>query len=288
MQSPKATPRGRRTSDINGAKAPPLNRRASNTQLKQPQSLKEQSLGPLAHRPSLTQLTVPADASPTAHRRPAASGLPSPRKPQNLVKRAPLTPKLAARAQSSQRTPPAQAEDSASPKKSDHKKASQALRETIRQARAAKMKATAGPQSESTPEGGAVGNGLDGFNFGTDDPFNQAGEGVSKKVLQQRIKSARAEGRLNISNLQLKEIPVEVYKMYETTKEDLAAQSNDDGPKWYESVDLAKMIAADNEIEVIGEEMAEQFGGLAVIDVSVLPPRISAMVADCCRYTTTQ
>jgi len=115
---------------------------------------------------------------------------------------------------------------------------------------------------------GDVGNGLDGFDFGTADPFNQSifGEGGSTKVLLQRIKSARVEGRLNISNMQLKEIPAEVYKMYETTEDDLTA-TDEDGPKWYESVDLAKLIGADNEIAEISEELAMQFAGLSVIDV---------------------
>ena len=92
------------------------------------------------------------------------------------------------------------------------------------------------------------------------------GEGGRAKVLQQRIKSARVEGRLNISNLQLKEIPTAVYKMYETTEEDLTA-ADDSGPKWYENVDLAKLIGADNEIAEVGNELARQFAALSVIDV---------------------
>lgn len=75
------------------------------------------------------------------------------------------------------------------------------------------------------------------------------------------------EGRLNISNLQLKEIPADVYKMYETTPEELDATDNGDGPKWYESVDLVRFVGADNEIEEIGEDMVKQFGGLSSIDV---------------------
>lgn len=110
---------------------------------------------------------------------------------------------------------------------------------------------------------------MDGFNFSTDDPFNQAifGEGSSQKVMKQRIRTARVEGRLNISNMQLKEIPVEVYKMYETSAADLEAADAEDGPKWYESVDLVRFVGADNEIEEIGQELMEQFGGLTSIDV---------------------
>jgi hypothetical protein len=149
-------------------------------------------------------------------------------------------------------------------------KASQSLRDTIAKARAAhRARAESIAQSITGSVAGSVSDGLDGFNFSTDDPFNQAifGEGSSQRVMKQRIRTARVEGRLNISNLQLKEIPVEVYKMYETSVADLEAADAGDGPKWYESVDLVRFVGADNEIEEIGQELVEQFGGLTSIDV---------------------
>jgi hypothetical protein len=200
-----------------------------------------------------------ADASPTPLRRQSSLGLPSvpaaPRSPTKTVRAPQPAPKRTAK-------PPVKAvptDEALSSKKTT----SQSLRDTIRQARAAKQRV----DSVSS----AAGNGLDGFDFGTADPFSQAilGEGGSTMVLKQRIKSARVEGRLNISNLQLKEIPAEVYKMYETTEDDMPA-ADDDGPKWYESVDLAKLIGADNEISEISEELATQFGALSVIDVGRL------------------
>lgn len=188
------------------------------------------------------------------------------------------TPRPAARPQNKTPEPPrTETPDSPRSKKAAaNKVASQSLRDTIAKARAAhRARAESIAQSISgNSTTGAAGNDLDGFNFSTDDPFNQAilGEGGSKKVLKQRIKSARVEGRLNISNLQLKEIPDDVYKMYDTSAEDLEAADTGDGPKWYESVDLVRFVGADNEIEEIGDEMVKQFGGLSSIDVRGKPP----------------
>jgi hypothetical protein len=209
-----------------------------------------------------SKTSADAGPTPTQLRRQSSLGLPSmpaaPRSPTKTVRAPQAAPKRVAK-------PPVKAvptEEPLSPKKTT----AQSLRDTIRQARAAKQRVDSVSSS-------VAGNGLDGFDFGTADPFGQAilGEGGSTKVLTQRIKSARVEGRLNISNLQLKEIPAEVYKMYETTEDDLDA-ADDDGPKWYESVDLAKLIGADNEISEIGEELATQFGALSVIDVGRLAP----------------
>lgn len=119
------------------------------------------------------------------------------------------------------------------------------------------------------------------FDFGGSDPFNKEvlGVGGSSKVLQQRIKSARFEGRLNIAALDLKNIPPEVYKMYESTEDDLSSPVDNDGPKWYESVDLVRFVAADNEIEEVGDELATEFGGLTQIDVrGCRPPAGSSFV----------
>lgn len=157
-----------------------------------------------------------------------------------------------------------------SKKAAANKAASQSLRDTIAKARAAnRARADSIALTTSGYATPTASNDLDGFNFSIDDPFNQAilSEGGSTKVLKQRIKTARVEGRLNISNMQLKEIPGDVYKMYDTTPEELEAADTGDGPKWYESVDLVRFVGADNEIEEIVEDMVKQFGGLSNIDV---------------------
>ena len=118
----------------------------------------------------------------------------------------------------------------------------------------------------------------DGFDFGVEDPFGlRKGENPGKKVLNQRVNAARTSGRLNIAALNLKEIPVEVMKMY-----DLERIGPNDG-SWAESVDLTRLVAADNELEKLddfifpdtapetfNDEEAGQgniFGGLETIDL---------------------
>ena len=107
--------------------------------------------------------------------------------------------------------------------------------------------------------------------FEHDNPFNQPRAG--NKVLHQRLNAARTSGRLNIAALGFKEMPDDVLKIY-----DLEMAS---GASWAESVDLSRLMAADNEIEVIDdkffpdvapEEMDEEaqgniFGGLESMDL---------------------
>lgn len=160
------------------------------------------------------------------------------------------------------------------------------LRDTIAAARAAARKQSNATSSINSDAGVIVeGGSLDGFNFNMDDPFGQAvfELGGSEKVMKQRIKQARFEGRLNIAAMQLSEIPKDVYRMYDMSEEELGG-NGDDGPAWYESVDLVKLMAADNEIVEIGVEMAEQFPGLSSLDlhnnlVEMLPGNFTGLTA---------
>jgi len=68
--------------------------------------------------------------------------------------------------------------------------------------------------------------------------------------------------------MDLKEIPKQVYEMYDMKGDDMVG--GDDGPKWYENVDLVRLIAADNDIQEVGEELAQVFGGLTAIDVRLM------------------
>lgn len=117
------------------------------------------------------------------------------------------------------------------------------------------------------------------FDFGlTEDPFNQQiSQDGAKGLLRKRIQSARTDGRLNIAAMGFKQIPEEVLNMY--SLESMGAQ---DG-SWAESVDLTRFIAADNELEVIPDEVfpdtdpkdlmeeedaqGNQFGGLETLDL---------------------
>lgn len=72
-------------------------------------------------------------------------------------------------------------------------------------------------------------------------------ENSNKALLRKRVASARLDGRLNIAAMGLKEMPSEVLNMYN-------ADTFEDGDgAWYESVDLVRLVAADNEFEKLDE-----------------------------------
>lgn len=147
-------------------------------------------------------------------------------------------------------------------------KSSSALREAIAKAKAARRKAS----KESAQ---AIFNNS-GDDDASRDPFNQLPkEDPNKELLRSRVEAGRTSGRLNIAAMSLKEIPNEVMTMY-----DFNPDSNVD---WYESVDLSKLIAADNELAQLpdaafpdvdpesmdpdADERSNQFAGLEVLDL---------------------
>ncbi|KYK55820.1 hypothetical protein DCS_07784 [Drechmeria coniospora] len=109
------------------------------------------------------------------------------------------------------------------------------------------------------------------------DPFNQrqGGENPGENVLQQRVSAARTSGRLNIAALGLKEIPSQVIHMYDLDSVGAG--------RWAESVDLTRLVAADNELEQLddalfpdvgsealqedGDGRGNMFGGLETLDL---------------------
>jgi hypothetical protein len=75
-------------------------------------------------------------------------------------------------------------------------------------------------------------------------------------------------GRLNISHRSLKEIPEEVWRMYEVDPKSITVDfGGGTSDVWYEQIDLVRLVAADNVIEKIDKRISE-FGALAFIDVS--------------------
>ncbi|KAK1976459.1 leucine rich repeat family protein [Colletotrichum cereale] len=207
---------------------------------------------------------------------------------------------------------PAPAASAGTDEESAARKSSNALRDQIAKARAAKraadrqaIEAASAPTPESITEttsnqaDPSIVPDDDGFNFGiavttdpistrdpfntnnpfnTNDPFNtKRSDASQKKVIQQRLAAARSNGRLNIAAMGLKEIPVDVLKMY-----DMESMGTYDG-SWAETVDLTRFVAADNELETIddvifpdvtAEEMAQDedsngniFGGLEAMDL---------------------
>ncbi|RMJ22994.1 conserved leucine-rich repeat protein [Aspergillus sp. HF37] len=150
-----------------------------------------------------------------------------------------------------------------SPSKSPSKSSS-ALRDSIAKAKAARRAANQNPQ---------VGSGDPWEN--ADDPFNQKPKDSGKGLLRKRVEGARASGHLNIAAMSLKEMPEEVMTMY-----DFDPNSSTD---WYETVDLVKFIAADNDLAELpdsafpdidldnsdadADEKGNQFGGLELLDL---------------------
>lgn len=141
---------------------------------------------------------------------------------------------------------------------------SSALREQIAKAKAAAKK-TATPAKS-----------LDqGPNFESyEDPFNQMPKG-GDAAIKKRVAAARSEGRLNIANMGLSEIPSQVMSMYEYDPESNVA--------WSEAVDLVRFVAADNDIERLPDDLfpdidptdfaedldatGPQFGGVETLDL---------------------
>jgi hypothetical protein len=158
------------------------------------------------------------------------------------------------------------------------RKSSLALRDQIAKAKAAK-RAAASKQVSSAAMGNkeevpVIASGT--FDFGlSDDPFNQhASQKGPKGLLRKRIDSARSDGRLNIAAMGFKVIPEEVMNIYNMESMD---------GSWAEAVDLTRFVAADNELELIGDDVfpdidpreaaedenakGNQFGGLETLDL---------------------
>ncbi|KAJ6376408.1 hypothetical protein OIU76_025532 [Salix suchowensis] len=86
------------------------------------------------------------------------------------------------------------------------------------------------------------------------------------------LKTARSSGSLNLSNRSLREVPEEVYKILDAVGE---------GEKWWENVELQKLILAHNSIESIKEDL-KNLSQLTVLNVShnqlsVLPAAIGEL-----------
>ena len=109
------------------------------------------------------------------------------------------------------------------------------LRETIAKAKAARLKSGQSQNVDTVSSTQAT------------DDFPEIDLGGSNKgLLRKRVASARADGRLNIAAMGLKEMPSEVLNMYNA---DAGAGA------WYESIDLVRLVAADNDFETLGEDV---------------------------------
>ncbi|OJD39895.1 conserved leucine-rich repeat protein [Diplodia corticola] len=175
---------------------------------------------------------------------------------------------LPSRPTTSAKKAPAKVE--ASDPSSKVKSSSSALREQIAKAKSARKTAPTKPAMPVTNDAPVGGGDIDAF----EDPFNQMPKGGAA-VIKKRVDTARSDGRLNIANMGLSEIPKEVMTMYE--------YNPDAGIEWSASVDLVRFNAADNDIERLPEDLfpdidpaeaaedmdavGPQFGGLEMLDL---------------------
>ncbi|CRK30959.1 hypothetical protein BN1723_003708 [Verticillium longisporum] len=246
-----------------------------------------QSINGLFKKPSLPAMDRTAAAQPAAPKftpKPAPKTIPT---PSRLTKPTRAIPKPGAIG--------APSEAIEKPDMEASRKSSTALREQIAQAKAAKRAAVKkAPDLDLVPDSLAVTDDPksfplkspivpadNSFDFGiavTHDPFNtQRTQSAKNKIVQQRLGDARSSGRLNIAAMGLSVMPVEVLKMY-----DAEMMGTNDG-SWAESVDLTRLIAADNEMELIDDSIfpdvtaddlaadedgnGNVFGGLDTIDL---------------------
>lgn len=115
--------------------------------------------------------------------------------------------------------------------------------------------------------------------FGRDATTVKEGD-VSDALLRQ----ARKSGQLNLSNRGLTKIPEKVWRVNLDVPPEAKNVSLDcaDGDKWWEIVDLTKLILASNKLTEISPEIV-QFPALAVLDVhdnalTALPDEIGQLV----------
>ncbi|CAK7327596.1 unnamed protein product [Dovyalis caffra] len=79
-----------------------------------------------------------------------------------------------------------------------------------------------------------------------------------KESMDRVLKAGRTSGSLNLSNRSLREVPDEVYKSLDAVAE---------GEKWWENVELQKLILAHNNIESVKEDL-KNLSQLIVLNVS--------------------
>lgn len=144
-----------------------------------------------------------------------------------------------------------------SPKSSP--KSSATLRETIAKAKAARRDALKSNGNHSRNLADKNNHEVQSDFVGDAGFFGDVAEAA--KVLRKRIEIARTTGKLNISALGLKKLPEEINEMY-----NLENIESDQG-EWYESVDLVRVVAADNELDILDEWAFPDFAADAAQDL---------------------
>jgi len=89
---------------------------------------------------------------------------------------------------------------------------------------------------------------------------------ISGDVPTALLKQARRSGQLNLSGRGLKVVPTTVWHI-NTDLGGNTGSSFDDDDRWWDQVDLVKLILASNELSVLSEDIA-LLPALNVLDVS--------------------
>ncbi|MCJ1333356.1 hypothetical protein MMC10_010051 [Thelotrema lepadinum] len=126
------------------------------------------------------------------------------------------------------------------------------LRDAIKQAKAANRN-TSGPKGDPFMPRSAD-NGPTSLSGDIDPSSLDLLDSSHVNILRKRVNNAKENGKLNIAALCLKEIPVEVLQMYDPTT------AGEGGPAWYESVDITRLNAADNELLELPEQIFPMIG----------------------------
>ena len=103
--------------------------------------------------------------------------------------------------------------------------------------------------------------------FGRDTAARLGNTDISDALLRQ----ARKSGQLNLSNRGLSKVPDKVWRVNVDVPPEAMNVSLDspEDDKWWEQVDLSKLILASNSISEISPEITH-LPALAVLDVSIL------------------
>ena len=144
---------------------------------------------------------------------------------------------------------------------------SQSLREAVAQAKAARRGPT-GSKKEAFLPRAVKDDSLSSFGIDMDASILDVMDSTHVNILRKRINNAKVDGKLNIAALCLKEMPSEVLRMYDQDT------SGEGGPAWYETVDLTRLIAADNEITELSEDaLPDRASSDSANEVYEDPPR---------------
>jgi hypothetical protein len=88
---------------------------------------------------------------------------------------------------------------------------------------------------------------------------------VERQVVSLQVRTN--VGNLNISNLELTELPEDVYTIYDLSNKPVVVDFSTKSAGWYDSVDLERFNAAGNEIPSFDDRIIEEFGGIRHFDV---------------------